>query len=191
MKNYPTDFFRQKIKSVTDISEESIQLFLNIMHPRPVERNDVLLRQGDVSRTLFFVEKGYLRSYSEKDDKEVTLSFTLENNFATNLKSARYNSPSAFSTQVAESGLVWEIDKADLYRLYEISFEINVFVRKLLEELLMIQEEHTSLFKLKKPTERYQYLLEHEPELVKRVPVTHLASYLGITRETLSRIRKP
>ena len=85
---------------------------------------------------------------------------------------------------------IFEFDKDKLLDLYKVSPEIESFGRKLLEQLLISQEEHSNLFKIYSPTERYHYLLQHNPNFLQRVSLSQLASYLGVTRETLTRIRR-
>ena len=94
------------------------------------------------------------------------------------------------SIQAGEFTTIYEFDKDKLLELYNVSAEIESFGRKLLEQLLIAYEEHANLFKIYSPTERYQYLRTNEPEMLQRLSLSQLSSYLGIARETLSRIRK-
>ena len=136
------------------------------------------------------MEKGYLRTYMDKDGLDINTDFTFENNFITNLKSLRSSLPSETTIQAGEASIVYEFDKDVLSELYKASPEIESFGRKLVEQLLIMQEEHTNLFKLFTPTGRYNYLLLNKPQIIQRVSISQLSSYLGIARETLSRIRK-
>jgi CRP-like cAMP-binding protein len=84
----------------------------------------------------------------------------------------------------------FSIPKHDLLQLYTVCPEIESCGKDLLESLLIEQEEHAAFYKLYSPEERYHYLLLHKPVYIQRLPLSQLASYLGITRESLSRIRK-
>ena len=137
-----------------------------------------------------FVEKGYLRTFITESGNEINTDFTFESNFTTNLKSLRSSTPSETTIQAGESTIIYEFDAVKLLDLYKLSPEIESFGRKLLEQLLISKEEHSNWFKIYSPAERYQYLVSNKPEMLQRVSLSQLASYIGISRETLSRIRK-
>ena len=102
----------------------------------------------------------------------------------------RSSIPSDTTIQAGEATTVYEFDKEKLLKLYNASPEIESFGRKLLEQLLISQEEHINLFKLFTPTERYHFLQTNKPQIIQRISLSQLSSYLGVARETLSRIRK-
>lgn len=137
-----------------------------------------------------FVEKGYLRTFMSKDGTEINTDFILEGSFTTNLKSLQYGSLADTSIQAGEITTIYEFDRDKLLELYKVSAEIESLGRKLLEQLLIAREEHTNLFKIYSPTERYRYLQANKSKLLQRISLSQLSSYLGIARETLSRIRK-
>lgn len=149
-----------------------------------------LLQESQICNHIFFVENGYLRVFVSKDGTEINTGFVFENNFATNLRSLRSGSPSESFIQAGEAVTVFRFDKNKLKALYEGSPETETFGRTLLEQLLIEQEEHANMFRIYSPAERYKQLLTQNPELLKRVSLSQIASYLGVTRETLSRIRK-
>jgi len=180
----------KKITDLTEISVSSIDKLFQIANQRQYKKGNIILKQGQICQTIIFVEKGYLRTFIDKDGKEINTDFTFEGNFTTNLKSLRSSSTSDTSIQAGEITTVYEFDKNKLLELYNVSAEIESFGRKLLEQLLIDQEEHINLFKLYSSTERYQYLQNNKSEMLQRLSLSQLSSYLGIARETLSRIRK-
>lgn len=190
MKNPQTYNLDSKIRSIENISDNSLELLHNCIKQKNIDKEQFLLTEGSVCKKIYFVEKGLLRSFYNKDGKDVNLDFFLENSFTTHLKSLQSGQPSEYFLQAVEKTTVWEFDKEKVLQLYTKSAEVVSFGRKLLELLLAAQEEHTNLFKLYSGAERYQYLLQHKPQLFQRVSLTHLASFMGISRETLSRIRK-
>lgn len=180
-----------RIITLTEISETSIDKLFEIANPKQFEKGINLLKEGQICKKIFFVEKGLLRTFYNKDDgNEINTNFTFEGNFATNLKSLSSSTLSDTSIKTSEPTFIYEFDKDQLLELYKHSPEIESFGRKLLEQLLIEQEEHSNLFKLYSPKERYQYLQQNKPELLQRISLSQIASYLGIARETLSRIRK-
>lgn len=180
----------QKILCLTQISNKNIGSLFHAISKKELLKGEIVLNEGVICNTIFFVENGYLRTYFNKDGTEINSDFTFEGNFTTNLKSLHSSMPSDKVIQAGQASTVYEFDRNKLLAIYEGSPEIESFGRKLLEELLMAQEEHSNLFKIFSATERYHYISKHNPELLQRISLSQLASYLGLTRETLSRIRR-
>jgi CRP-like cAMP-binding protein len=180
----------KKLTDLTEISVSNLDKLFEIATQRQFKKGEIVLKQGQICKTIMFVEKGYLRTFVDKGGTEINIDFTFEGNFTTNLKSLRSASSSDSSIQAGEITTIYEFDKDKLLELYNVSAEIESFGRKLLEQLLIAQEDHTNLFKIYSPTERYQYLQANKPELLQRISLSQLASYLGVARETLTRIRK-
>lgn len=185
-----TTLLYKKIVGLAALSATSITKLFEAASVRHLAKGERFLKQGQVCRSIVFVEKGYLRTFLNKDGIDINTDFTFENNFTTNLKSLRLAAPSEMTICAGEATTLYEFNKDALLQLYTVSPEIESFGRKLLEQLLIAQEEHTNLFKLCSPTERYHYIQAHMPQLLQRVSLSQAASYLGVARETVSRIRK-
>jgi CRP-like cAMP-binding protein len=190
MADKPQSLLYKKITDLTEISDSSLEKLFNSTQQRQLLRGEAILERGHTCDKILFVEKGYLRTFIEKDGNEINTDFVFENNFTTNLKSLRLATPSDTTIQAGENAVVYEFDKNRLLELYKESAEIESLGRKILEQLLINQEEHTNLFKIYSPTERYHYLQQNNPQVIQRISLTQIASYLGVARETLSRIRK-
>lgn len=184
------DKLLKKIRDLQFLSAESEQQLLAKVKPHRLKKNELLLREGQSCKHVYFVQSGCIKSVLYDDGKEVNLNFTLENGFITNLKSLRESLPSAYNILACESSVVWTFSKDDLFELYKLSEEISSFGRNLLEQLLVEQEDHANIFKLKNPAERYNHIVKNNPQLLQKISLTQLSSYLAISRETLSRIRK-
>ncbi|GAB3266258.1 Crp/Fnr family transcriptional regulator [Larkinella harenae] len=178
------------LQKVSAVSAEALGLLLDAAEVKALKKGQYLLREGQVCRVIWYIEKGYLRTFYNKDGQEINTRFSFEHSFVTDLKSLRSETPANYSILTGEDATVWAFEKEKLLRLYRQSVEIESFGRNLLEQMLIEQEEHGNLFKLYSPAERYQYMIQHQPRLLQRVSLGQLASYLGIARETLSRIRK-
>jgi len=179
-----------KIKAMAAWSPEALTLLMTSTQPDSLKKNQFLLKEGQICQAIWYIEKGYLRTFYNKDGREINTRFSFEDDFVTDLRSLRTATPSAYSIQAGEATTVWKFGKGKLLDLYRQSAEIESFGRNLLEQMLMDQEEHGNWFKIYSPAERYQYVLQHHPHLLQRVSLSQLSSYLGIARETLSRIRK-
>lgn len=180
----------KNITGLTEISVSSLDKLFETATQRHLTKGEIILKQGQICKTIVFVEKGYLRTFVDKDGTEINTDFSFEGTFTTNLKSLRSSTSSDTHIQAGEPTTIYEFDKDKLLELYKVSPEIESFGRKLLEQVLIAQEEHTNLFKIYSPTERYRYLQTNKPKILQRISLSQLSSYLGIARETLSRIRK-
>jgi CRP-like cAMP-binding protein len=190
MNSKDNNILKDKINGLAELSDVSSNKLFKGITKREIAKGQNILTEGQTCTKIVFIEKGGVRTFFVKDGNEVNLDFTFENDFVTNLKSLRTASPSQNNIQTIEKTTVYEIEKDSLFNLYKESPEIESFGRKLLEQLLIKQEEHANLFKIYSSTERYYYLLENKPDYLQRISLSQIASYLGVTRETLSRIRK-
>ena len=180
----------EKIRKIQFLSQVSEQKLLSRLKLLKVKQHDLLVTAGEICKNTYYIESGFVRSVMNSDGKEINLNFTTAGNFVTNLKSLRNGTPSEYDIRVCEPSVIWSFEKNTLLELYKESDEIVNFGRNLLEQLLVDQEEHAYLFKIKSPAERYQYVLKNNPVLFQKITLAQLASYIGISRETLSRIRK-
>ncbi len=190
MSDYKNSLLYLKIKAVAPMSGTNIDKLFAAATLRNLSKGEILLKQGQICNRVYFIENGYLRAFHTKDGLEINTNFAFENSFITSLKSLKLAVPSDITIQAGSTATIYEFEKNKLLELYNESLEIESFGRNLLEQLLLEQEEHSNIFKIHSPAERYQYLLQHKSEIIQRISLTQIASYLGIARETLSRIRK-
>ena len=152
-------------------------------------KNDYLLTWGKICRHLYFLEKGALRGYYDLDKKEITHWFAFENDFVTSFHSFITQQPSVENIQFLEGSIVWCISKEKLTALFNEYHEIERLVRIAYEKYYIRLEERFVGSQFKTAAERYENLLHQSPHMLERVPLGYIASYLGISQETLSRIR--
>lgn len=172
------------------LSGPDVEKLIELTHERQLKKRQELHAPGKVCRTIYFIERGYFRSFVIKDGEEINIDFKFENEFVADLKSMRSSLPSELTIQAGEDSIVHGFDSEQLRILYSSSPGIASFGIQVVEHLLMAQEEHAALFKLYSATERYRHVREKRPEIIERVSLTQMASYLNVARETLSRIRK-
>lgn len=152
-------------------------------------KKSILLREGEFHQNLYFIEKGILRTYLIKDNEDITSLFFLENDFL--VSSFRFvNQPSYESIEVLEDATLLMLNYDDVLLMYKNHPEINYLGRVLIEQnYYRMYHRLVSMLKFS-ARERYEVLMKTQPEIFQRVPLTHIASYLGIKKESLSRIRK-
>ena len=152
-------------------------------------KNEYLLNEGQVCRHLYFLEKGALRGFYNLDGKEITHWFGFEKDFVTSFHSFITKEPAVENIQLLESCILWAISKETLTRLFNQYHEIERLVRIVNEKYYIRLEERFVNAQFKTAGERYENLLQQTPYILERVPLGYIASYLGISQETLSRIR--
>jgi CRP-like cAMP-binding protein len=152
-------------------------------------KGELLATEGKVCQYVYFLEKGCLRGYYNLDGKEVTYWFAFENNFVTSFFSFITRKAGIENIQVLEDCTLWAISYEDLQKLYGKHSDIERLGRIMHERYYVMLEERFVSNHFKEAKERYDNLMTNAPHILQRVPLGHVASYLGITQETLSRIR--
>lgn len=156
---------------------------------REVPAKTVLLAEGKVSKTMFFIEKGCLRTWINNEGKEITTQFFFEGDSVSSIESFRTNQPSLYSIETLEPCILQTISQSDFRQIIENSPELrNKLEEHLFKRFLRSQQLFYSYLK-NKPQKRYEELIAQYPHIVQRVPQHYIASYLGITSVSLSRIR--
>ena len=154
-----------------------------------LSKNELLLTQGNVCRHLYFLQKGALRGFYNLDGKEITHWFGFENDFVTSFHSFITGEPAVENIQLLEGCTLWAIAKETLADLFNRYHDIERLVRIIYEKYYIRLEERYVNAQFKPATERYENLMQQTPYIIERVPLGFIASYLGISQETLSRIR--
>lgn len=177
------------IKNYSPLSTEAQQALQDCFKKISFSKNEYLLTQGQVCRNLFFLEKGAIRGFYNLDGKEITHWFSFENDFVTSFHSFITGEAAVENIQLMEGSILWTISKETLTSLYNQYHEIERLVRIVYEKYYIRLEERFVNAQFKTASERYENLLLHTPHILERVPLGYIASYLGISQETLSRIR--
>jgi CRP-like cAMP-binding protein len=177
------------LKQYYQLSEEAQQVLPDYFTKLILPRNELLITQGKVCKHLYFLEQGCLRGFYNLDDKEITHWFGFENDFVTSFHSFITQEPAVENIQLVEGCVLWAISKESLWQLFSQYHEIERLVRIVYEKYYIRLEERFVNAQFRTATERYQGLLEQAPHIIDRVSLGYIASYLGISQETLSRIR--
>ncbi len=189
MKKQEVKALQQFIEKYVTIPEADWRLITKSFRKRQVKRSEVILESGKVCRHLYFLESGLLRYFIVKDGEEKNKFFTIAPYFFTSQYSFNNQTPAKETIQAIEDSIIWETTLEKNHQLLELS-SWNQFAQKITQEVQFFTEEILEELQTETAENRYLKLLNSQPELLQRIPLKHLASYLGIAPQSLSRIRK-
>ncbi|MGB6093530.1 MAG: Crp/Fnr family transcriptional regulator [Moheibacter sp.] len=154
-----------------------------------VPAKTIFLEEGKISKTMFFVEKGCLRTWVNANGKDITTQFFFEGDTVSSIESFRTNQPSLYSIESIEPCVLQTISQKDFQSVLENSPEMKEEIQEHLFRRLVQSQKLFFSFLKNTPQQRYQELIEKQPQIIQRIPQHYIASYLGITSVSLSRIR--
>lgn len=174
------------LKEFADFSDFEIQLFNQHICKKSLDKNDILHKEGDVCKSIFFIVKGafYQSYYSSVREEHIITDLHLSNEWIFNLESLVKQSPAKAKMTAFEKSEVMELTLESLHKLITISNKFLQFNRLLITDpKLSFYDENMT------PKEKYSYILKTKPQLIQTFPLSMIASYLKIRPETISRIR--
>ena len=171
------------------LSKEAEKAISEISHSIKLKRNDELQPVGHTCKTIYFVNRGIARIYYYKDGVDITESFAFENNIIARIESLFSGKPSRKAIQILEDSELIAINSTKLFQLYDTYPEIERLFRKIFEAGYAETIHRIEGIQFHTAEERYKSLIAEAPDVLKRVPLKYVASYLGITQVSLSRIR--
>lgn len=171
------------------MSKEKIHTVAETLVCKKYKKGEQVLRAGEVCRNMFFIEKGMMRQYYFKYDRDLTEHISYEDGMVICLESYLKEEPTRLMIETLEPCVVWEINKASIERLAAEDAEIGVLYRKIFENSLIDSQIKADVLRFEPAHERYVRLLQLHPEILKRAPLVYIASLLQMTPETLSRVR--
>lgn len=183
--------FKKHIQQLVPIFDKEFEETMIFFKEQTLKKGDFFVQEGKVCRQIAFINKGILRTYylNEKGE-ETTSCFCTENNFTTSYKSFILQNASILSIQAMEETELLIIDYIDLQKLYGISPIWQNVGRVFAEKEYIVMEQYASSLNIETAKEKYLRLFKEQPQIIQKAPVSYIASYLGITTRTLSRIRK-
>ena len=183
------DFFRH-INTIYPVNDALKNDLVDRVEIIDVPKKTQLLREGQRPDYVWMVLNGLLRAYYIKDGLEICSSFMQEQHLVVSVNGFYSRQPGYEYIESLEDTTLARIHYDALQQLYREHLEFNFIVRVLTVRYTMLGEERLFLLRKQTAEERYQHILQHEPELIQRVPLKYIASFLGMNLETLSRIRK-
>ncbi len=181
---------RKYFENQIQMSNQDWAIFSSNLKKRAFKAKEVVHAQGKTENYLSFIERGLVRYYIPGEETEVTFGFSFENEFMSAYDSFLTQNPSGYQIETLAPTVLWQLTYGDLQEIYtqtDIGNELgryaaeSLFLKKSKRELSLLNEN---------ATKRYLNLFKDRPQLIRQIPLKYIASYIGITPQALSRIRK-
>ncbi len=187
--NLNRDVARDIARIYCTLSLMGIEALSKLLVPMKFQKGDIILAEGEVCRAMYYVNRGMVRQYYYKNGKDVTEHFSFEGRICFCIESFLEQEPSRIIVEALENSTIYAIP----YEAWHVSMmqnnEMELLYRKILEHALISSQVHADSQRFEDAKERYARLLNTHPEIVLRAPMLHIASFLQMTPETLSRVR--
>ncbi len=177
-------------KDTYQISDKDWEIFSSKLVLKSFPKKSVLLQPGETETFLSFLDKGMVRFYIPKEDQDLTFGFAFPGSFFCAYDSFLTQAPSVYGIETLTETAVWQLSYTDLQIIYDETEIGNLIGRKTSEFLFLKKAERELSLLNESPEERYLKIFETRPELIEKIPLKYIASYIGITPQALSRIRK-
>jgi CRP-like cAMP-binding protein len=183
------DSLEKAITAISPLSPESRNVFLNAWKHWSVPKDHLLVREHTVSNYIYYIQKGIARIYYYKNDKEITEWIAMDEQFFLSITSFFERIPSYLIIHTIEPSEVYGIHHNDFMSLADQYHDVERLLRKMVTGSLILSQVRMDSIQFETAQQRYDRLLKNSPQIIQRVPLSYIASFLGVTLETLSRIR--
>mgnify|MGYP000163478561 CR=1 FL=1 len=183
------DIARELARRYSTMAHDELDILESILVPMKFQRGERIVDEGDVCDAIFYIDKGMVRQYYFKNNKNVTEYLAVDGTIVMCIESLFRNEPSHLIIEALEPTTVFALPKEKLEEVALHNVNIQILYRKILEESLIISQRRADLLRFESAKDRYLKLCKINPKVILKVPLVHIASYLQMTPETLSRVR--
>ncbi|BDS12177.1 Crp/Fnr family transcriptional regulator [Aureispira anguillae] len=181
---------KRAFDQMVQLSEADWHFFASKLQKKGVPKKSLLLKLQQTEQQLSFLERGMVRYYIPKEENDLTFGFSFEGEFVAAYDSFLTQRPSHYQIETLAPTVLWQISHQDLQEVYAQTQQ-GIEIGRLMAEQLFLKKSKRELALLNQSAEeRYLNLFEERPELILQIPLKYIASYIGITPQALSRIRK-
>ena len=180
------------LDQIATISDSDWAFFTSKLKGQVIKKKSVFLKLNEIENHISFIESGVVRLFIPKEnpEKEITFGFSFKNQFISAYDSFLTQKPSAYQLQALTDTTLLSISYADLQAVYKTTQIGNLIGRLTAERLFLIKSKREQNLLNLTAEERYMKLFKERPELIKVIPLKYISSYIGVTAQALSRIRK-
>ena len=183
------DIARELARKYSTMAHDELDILESILVPMKFARGENVVSEGEVCVAIYYVERGLLREYYYKNNKEVTEYLAVDGNVFMCIESLFQNEPSKLIVEALEPSGVYALPKDRVEEVALHNVNIQILYRKILEESLIISQRRADLLRFESAKDRYRKLCKLNPKVIMKAPLVYIASYLQMTPETLSRVR--
>ena len=171
------------------LSPQDLESFASILERKELSKGELFLNYSQISKYIQYVDKGLVRQFYYKNGRDVTEHFTCENNVAVCIESFFRQEPTRLLIEALETTVLYCIPYSEIEILAYHKPEISILYRRFLEATLILSQQKADSWRFETVRERYERFMKEYPQAAKRAPIAHIASYLLMTPESLSRVR--
>ena len=171
------------------MTHEELDILQSVLVPMKFAKGEMILKEGEVCKNIYYVEKGLVRQFYFKNGKEVTEHMAVEGNIIMCIESLFREEPTRLQVEALEPTIIYALPKAKLEEVALHNVNIQILYRKILEESLILSQVHADLVRFESAQDRYRKMCKLQQQVTLRAPLVYIASYLQMTPETLSRVR--
>ena len=183
------DIARELARKYSTMTHEELDTLESILVPRKYAKGEIILAEGEVCKEIGYIEKGLIRQFYYKNDKELTEHIGSDGEIFMCIESLFREEKTHLQVEALEPTTVYALPKLRLEQVALHNVNILILYRKILEESFIISQIHADLVRFESAQNRYLRLCKTNPQVVLRAPLVYVASYLQMTPETLSRVR--
>lgn len=183
------DEYLHRLNEISPLRLETQTELLKHVSHKKINKGDYVLRFGEVCKHIYYVHKGFVRIFYYKNGKNITEWFALEKKFFFSITSYFEEIPSNLIIEVMEDAEIIQLSKTGMEKLRRTNIEVANLNVEFFARSLKLSQKRMESIQFETAKQRYSHLLKEQPEIIAKVPLQYIASFLGITQETLSRIR--
>jgi CRP-like cAMP-binding protein len=184
------DQIRKYFEQIAGQSDRDWEIFSSKLIKQEFPQKSVLLKAGETENYLSFIEQGIIRFYIPKEDNDLTFTFAFAGSFVSAYESFLLQTPSNYYVKTLTPTILWRISYKDLQEVYVTTETGNRIGRHAGEDLFLKKSKREISLLNSSAEQRYKSLFTEQPHLIKEIPLKYIASYIGVTPQALSRIRK-
>lgn len=185
----PREVARELARKYSTMTHEELDVLESVLVPMKFSKGEIILREGEVCRNIYYVERGLIRQFYFKNGKQITEHLGVDHTTFMCIESLFHEEPTHLQVEALEASYIYALPKHRLEQVALHNVNIQILFRKILEESLVISQVMADLVRFETAQERYRKFCKLAPQIVLRAPLVYVASFLQMTPETLSRVR--